>query len=121
MWCGASITASVTYLGQDQFQVQLVNNTENKTYRATAAFSADRYSAEWIAEAPSEASGELPLADFGSVGFTNCSAVISGNKVPISGADWEDINMTNSHGQVKGVTSALNQTGDGFTVAWESN
>jgi len=118
---GDSITASVTYLGSNKFQVQLANNTQNKTYSATATFTADRYCAEWIAEAPSGGSSELPLADFGSVSFTGCSAVINGKTVPINGADWEDINMIDSNGQVKAQTSALNKTGDGFTVVWTSD
>jgi hypothetical protein len=118
---GDSITASVSYLGKNQFQVQLTNNTQNKTYSATANFEADRYCAEWIVEAPSGSTTELPLADFGSVTLHGCSAVINGNTAPISGADWEDITMINSNGQVKAQTSALNQTGDGFTVTWESN
>jgi hypothetical protein len=117
---GDSITATVTYLGQNQFQTQLTNNTQKKTYSAVTTFSADRYCAEWIQEAPSGSTSELPLADFGSVSFTNCSAVINGNPVPISGADWEDITMVASTGKVMAVTSALNAAGNGFTVNWEA-
>jgi hypothetical protein len=117
---GDSITASVTYLGQNKFQTQLTNNTQKKTYSSTTTFAADRYSAEWIAEAPSDSNSELPLADFGSMTFTGCSSVLNGNTVPISGADWEDITMVASSGQVKATTSALTKTGDGFTVGWVS-
>ena len=52
-----SISASVTYIGDDQFALQLTNNTTLESFSITqAAPGAQRSSAEWVVEAPSAGS-----------------------------------------------------------------
>jgi len=56
----------VTY-SDGKFTVKLVNETTGHYSIHTGQVSgAKRTSAEWIAEAPSNNSGVLPLADFGT-------------------------------------------------------
>jgi hypothetical protein len=53
----------------------------------------DTSSAEWIVEAPAEASGGndqiLPLADFGKVTFTSATATANGHTGEISDPNWQ--------------------------------
>ena len=116
---GDSITGSVSYLGANKWATRLTNNTRNLAVTVTATFSADRYSAEWIVEAPSGASGPLPLADFGSVQLSGCTATINGKTVPIGAASWESLDMVNSADTaLTAETSPLNAAGNAFSVQW---
>ena len=101
---GDSITASVQYVTsgtyKGEFQLTITDTTQKNdsftTYQSYA--QAQRSSAEWVIEAPSSNSGVLPLANFGSVTFTNASATINGVTGPIDGSGWKNtaINIASS-------------------------
>jgi hypothetical protein len=92
---GDSISASVTYIGNNEFGLTITDTTQDWTYttdqsmgssgRFGGSSAAERSSAEWIVEAPSSGFGILPLADFGSVSFAGASATIDGVTGPIDG------------------------------------
>jgi hypothetical protein len=118
---GNTITASVTYNSAKKFVLALKDVTTGKTFSVTKSLSsAARSSAEWIVEAPSSSSGVLPLADFGTVTFSSCSATISGVTGPIqtSTSTWQaaEINIVGS--TTEETTSALTSSGNGFTGTW---
>src|SRR5690348_725408 len=90
---GDSISAQVVYVGettvqtgvgrhkstsrQSVFQLTIVNNTQGRSYTVPTSYATiptpSRSSAEWIIEAPS--SGKiLPLANYGTVNFSECFA-----------------------------------------------
>ncbi|MGO8677091.1 MAG: G1 family glutamic endopeptidase [Limisphaerales bacterium] len=118
---GDAITASVTCSG-DVFTLTM-SSSEGWSYKdvATSA-SAGRMSAEWVAEAPSSNFGVLPLADFGTVSFTQCMATIGGVTAPIAALNWDEMTMVTQNGRtVKAQPSGLNSSGSGFTVTWEHN
>ena len=110
---GDAISASVTYLGSDQYSLQLTNNTTNETFSITqTAYGAQRSSAEWIVEAPSSSNGVLPLARFSTANITGASATIGGETGPIDNPAWQNtaINMVSSGGVPKATTSAVDDT-----------
>jgi Peptidase A4 family len=78
---GSSVTVSIS----DQTTGQAATKTLHMD-------SPDTSSAEWIAEAPALETGAgaqiLPLADFGSVTFTNTSATAGGHTGSIADSDW---------------------------------
>ena len=75
---GDTISASVEYLSKGIFELTITNETEDVTFSLTQrAPSAQRLSAEWVEEAP-WSGGVLPLADFGTVSFSDCFAVMDG-------------------------------------------
>ena len=77
--------------------------------------------AEWIVEGPTVVASIAQLADFGSVTFTQASAVINGISGPINGAKWQSaaIDMS-SGGVVQATTSALADSGTSFVVTYNS-
>ena len=81
--------------------------------------SAKRSSAEWIVEAPSS-NAVLPLANFGTVAFTNCSATIKSTTGSISNAHWKNdpLTMKTKAGIVKATPSTLSGDGTSFSVSW---
>ncbi len=113
---GDSMTAEVKYNGGTSFTLTITNNTRGWTFTTNqSSSSAARGSAEWIAEAPSSISGVLPLANFGTVNFSSCTA----NNVSISSNPNPDaIVMTTSGGTVKAQPSGLGSGGTSFSVTW---
>jgi hypothetical protein len=122
---GDTINASVTYntVAKD-FVLSITDVTDGNSFTTTQSVpSAQRSSAEWIMEAPSSNAGVLPLANFGSVTFTNAQATINGVSGPINAARQNttvnQINMVNGKtGAVQATTSSLTASGLGFTVTF---
>jgi hypothetical protein len=92
--------------------------TETITQAATS--SMQRSSAEWVAEAPSSIHRVLPLANFGTVTFTDCQATIGGTTASISGFSYgyDAIFMLANPKTVKAAPSALSTDGSAFSVTW---
>jgi Peptidase A4 family len=90
---GDRVRASVSVVGH-QVTLSLTNLTRHRSFsRRLRATQLDTSSAEWIVEAPSVCSASacqtLPLADFGSTGFTAASAVTtSGHTGTIDDRHW---------------------------------
>lgn len=127
---GDAISASVTFKGTNKkgksiFLLTITNVTRGVTYTVPKNFSktkkADRSSAEWIAEAPSSKKGVLPLANFQTIVFTNCSATINGITGSINNPNWEDdsITMVTEDNIVKAIPSNLSVDGKSFSVTWQ--
>jgi hypothetical protein len=116
---GDTMTASVHWTSGTSFTVTLTNTTTSETFSQTGSVSnAQRSSAEWIAEAPS-GGGILPLADFGTIDFTSCTA--NGQAIGnFATTNTEQIDMAGKQGQAKATTSALASDGESFSVAWLS-
>jgi peptidase A4-like protein/Big-like domain-containing protein len=118
--------ALVKYAG-GSFTVIIKDFTGGQTFTtSTTVPSAQRSSAEWIAEAPSDIFGVLPLADFGTAVFgldntgiaTTSYANVGGTLAPIGsyGGAVQSIDMVDSNGIVIAKTSALSTDGTSFTV-----
>jgi hypothetical protein len=111
---GDKFFGSVTYNGGSSYTLVLQDLTRGWSHTISKSLSgAANSSAEVIAEAPSSSTGVLPLADFGTVNFSNAKANGSaiGNSSPVQ------INMVNSSGQLKDQTSALSG-GTSFSDTW---
>ncbi len=81
---GDMITASVNVLGGNTAELQVKNRTRKTSFTTKLPFAnPDLSSAEWITEAPSSCDQfhcrPIPLANFGSVGFTKAAALGSGS------------------------------------------
>jgi len=118
---GDTFSASVNYAGRDQFILSITNVTKGFAYTVPARHTrmrASRKSAEWIVEAPS-GRHVLPLADFGTASFSDCSAIVNGVTGAIDNPAWQydPITMT-LDGTVKEQPSALtDSTVQGTTVS----
>jgi hypothetical protein len=123
---GDTINAAVTYLttgahaGQFQLTITDASKANDSFTIYEAGSSLARSSAEWVVEAPSSYSGILPLANFGSVTFTNATATINGKTGAIDNSAWQNtaINMVSFGSAVEASTSVLTDSGgtSSFTV-----
>ncbi len=127
---GDTISAEVAFSG-GRFTVTIRDLTTGGSFSASAKVSsAQRSSAEWIAEAPSSSGGILPLADFGAVSFgadttgvaSTCFATIGGVSGAIGsfGSNVQSIMMVTSSGTAKAQPSSLSADGTSFSVTWKS-
>ena len=122
---GDQMHAEVKYLGSNKFKLTIKDITENQSFSTTQTLKgAKRSSAEWLVTAPSDAAtgDEYPLANFGTVPFTQASATINGKKGSISNKAWQTlkVNMVSSDTTMD-QTSALSSNGTSFSVAWTSD
>jgi hypothetical protein len=113
---GDHFTGTVTFDGSGRFTLTLKDTTRHWSHTIHKSLkSAKRSSAEIIAEAPSSSSGVLPLADFGTVHFTNAKA----NGKAIAGGHPTKIVMA-SGGQAKDSVTGLSGGGN-FSVTWKAS
>jgi hypothetical protein len=124
---GDHLSASVSVSGAN-VTVSLSNQTTGQSYTNTLQMSnPDTSSAEWVAEAPSASDGSgdlqtLPLADFGTVGFTGASATAGGHTGSISDASWSSEAVQLGGSAAAGAqASSLSSDGSSFSVAWQSS
>jgi hypothetical protein len=111
---GDHFTGSVTFNGSGHFTLVLKDVTRGWSHTIHKTLSsAARSSAEVIAEAPSSSGGVLPLANFGTVHFSN-SKVDGSN---LGGANPTKIIMVNGSGRAKDSVSALSG-GTAFSAKW---
>lgn len=112
---GDKLSASVTTNGSGSFTLKITDGTQGWTNTTTAKLkSAKLASAEVIAEAPSSSSGVLPLANFGTVGFTG--ATVNGSVLTSSTPHLDPITMQ-SGSTVKAQPSSMSS--GSFSVAWK--
>ena len=115
---GDSVTVSISEQTPNQWSIDFTNNTTGDTYQTNQQYTSSHSSAEWVEEAPSSGRGSLlPLSNFGSIEFSNGSAVKDGQTVTIAGSNARAITMLGDNNQTLAVPSSLSDDGTGFTVA----
>jgi hypothetical protein len=126
---GDKMLAAIIYnTGTSEFTVEIKDDTTGQTFSKTKSFpSAQRTSAEFIAEAPSEGDTILPLADYGTVlfgkdntGLGGCTAedsTASGVIGAFPAADIEQIIMEKKN-VMESIPSSLSSDGSSFSVTW---
>jgi hypothetical protein len=121
---GDVVSAEVKF-SDGKFSASITDLTTQKSFAGSGIVaSAQRSSAEWIAEAPSSLLGILPLANFKAVYFTSCSATVNGVTGSIGSfgsAVVQQIKMVNKSGADKAVPSSLSPDGTSFSVKWVSS
>lgn len=121
---GDKITASVVRTGT-KYALKVTDattsgNNVNETASCAAKTCVDS-SAEWIAEAPSNSTGVLPLADFGTWSAKS-AAVTAGTKSGTisSFTDTEIIMAKNGTGATEAQPGSLTSGGSAFKDTWKS-
>ncbi len=129
---GDSITATVQYITSGthagQYFLSIVNNSRANdsfsTYQSSTQLQSPqpvRNCAEWIVEAPTVGGSIATVANFGSVTFTNATAVINGVSGGINSTSWSSLALNiASGGTTYDKTSVLSSSGESFTVSYNS-
>lgn len=110
---GDRMNASVSVDKVGRFNLSITNATRGWTASSTQrSTTAQRVSAEVIAEAPSNSSGIVPLTNFGTVNFTSAKV----NGAVLDSFNPDRIDMV-SGGVTKASTGPLNN--GAFSVTWK--
>ncbi len=114
---GDSVSVSIQEQGNNQWLIAFKNNTTGETYQTSVQYQSSLSSAEWIEEAPSARRQLLPLDNFGTVQFTNGTAIKDGKTVTIAQAGAQPITMIDYRGDALATPSSLNSAGTGFSIS----
>lgn len=120
---GDVVAGVVNYIGSSTFQLMLINYTQKVFVLIPTSYTksstAKRVCAEWIVEAP-WLNQTLPLANFGTIAFSDCSATIRNFTGPINSSHWKNnsITMVGPGNVTKATPSGLSNGGTAFTVTW---
>ena len=137
VFAGDTVTASVVINGSDVL-VQVKDRTRGTSFTKHLQMAEpDLSSAEVIAEAPSACSvggagcRVLPLANFGTVGFTNIAAIANGHGGTLSDQTWSAAQIrlvprssrgifggTDNSTVAGAVPAAVSPDGRSFAVGW---
>jgi hypothetical protein len=119
---GDAITATVTRSGTS-YKLSVTDSTHTaNSFSTTQTYSgAADSSAEWIAEAPTGSSGVEPLAKFSTWTDANSTTAEGSTSGTISSFPDDEITMESSSGAVEAAPSALNSSGNSFSVTWKSS
>jgi hypothetical protein len=126
---GDIVYAEISY-ASGLFTATITDRTTGATFSISRSdSSAQRSSAEWIAEAPSSAGGVLPLANFGTAYYgSDYTGIASTSYATVSGATGAigsfgsavyQLVMVTSSLTVKAQPSALTSDETSFSVAWK--
>jgi len=108
---GDTIEGTVRSGASHRFTLRLVDVTTGASYTTTqTSVEAARSSAEVVAETPSD--GEIRLADFRTVRFSDCAI----NGRPIDVSLFHKFDLTSDRHVVEAVTSELGDRGSSFSV-----
>lgn len=113
---GDSMTATLSEIAANRWQITIRDNTTNKVYAKTVLYDSSLSSAEWIEERVSDIDGSFwPLDNFGSVKFFNAFATQDGQQKSLTELGAQPLTMVSGR-QVLATTSGVDSTGS-FTVA----
>jgi hypothetical protein len=92
---GDVITASVTLqdAASKTWVIEITNLSKGQTFKKSVFYDSSMLSAEWIVERPTVNNFQFPLANFGSVTFTGCSATIGGRTGSITSFPHSTVNL----------------------------
>ena len=117
---GDHITASITYLGNNQFQMKIADTSVSASRTYTVLIpNAGRKSAEWIVEAftNSETQSEVSLPTFRPITISDCTASVNNVAGSITQNGGQPLDMVSNNGNVLVAPQNLNQAGTSFQIA----
>ncbi len=125
---GDRVQASIQLVNDllDQWRLTITDVTNGQTFRGNFFYAASCLSADWIVERPKVNGVLSPLADFGSVKFSNCQAEVGGAVGDVGSfgplkVDLYSSTAPEANGFPLANTSVLSQGGNGFTVTFLSS
>jgi hypothetical protein len=110
---GDSVTVSIDQQAGDTWLIAFANLTSGQTLQRTLQYSSSLSSAEWIEEAPFVRRRVLPISQFGSLAFSNASAVKDGQSQTIADLAAQPISLVDDNGRALAIPSPLSDDGEG--------
>ena len=114
---GDTVNVSITQQPDKTWQIRIHNATSGQSYQKSVTYTSSLSSAEWVEESPAVGRRTLlPLDNFGTIKFTNATAVEDGQQRTIAQAGGKPITMSDRTGQPVAQPSVLGADGSSFSV-----
>ncbi|HEX8968746.1 MAG TPA: G1 family glutamic endopeptidase [Chloroflexota bacterium] len=115
---GDTVRVSIDQQGPELWLVAFADITTGQTYSVTERYASSLTSVEWIEEAPSTGrrTRTLPLDNFGTIHFSQASAVRDGQVLNMSQSGAHAITMITPGGLPLATPSGLGADGESFSV-----
>lgn len=115
---GDNMSADISNLGAAAWKISISDVTRGENFSINVTYNSTLSTAEWVEEDPSFSSGGLvPFDNFGFVSFSGATATENGAVTSLTGAGAQAIIMENNRGQAVATPSAINGSGEGFSVS----
>ncbi len=102
------------------WSISLQDTTNGQSYQTNVQYDSSMLSAEWVVERPTIGNRIGLLADFGSVTFRNCNAIIGGKTGGLLDFPSSDFIMNSRQNNPLVAVSTPSSNGSSFTVTFES-
>jgi hypothetical protein len=113
---GHTVSVSIDLQAPDEWLFTFRNQTTGQMLLKYETYTSSHSSAEWIEEAPYARRRQLPLAQFGTVSFTEASAVRDGVALTVADLGARAISLVDSNRRALAVPSPLGADGASFSV-----
>jgi hypothetical protein len=120
---GDRINASIMLIDStaNTWSVYIQDTTTGQKFSKSLTYNSSRLSAEWIVERPTVNEGVSPLANFGTILFTNSRAVHNVTAEAINRFSFARITMYDRQNRQLVSVSSLGSNGESFTVSYVSS
>jgi hypothetical protein len=117
---GDAITASISLLNENTstWLIEISDVSRGEHFEKTVFYNSSRLSADWIVERPNVNDTVSTLADFGSVGFSECTATIEGITGGVGNFSHAQLVMVDAQNVQLVNVSQLSDEGSSFTVSY---
>jgi hypothetical protein len=114
---GDQMQATISEVSAGLWSLAIKDTSSGQIFSSTFAYSGPAVSAEWIEEAPANSLGQLyPIADFGTVGFTNLH--VGGSNLNL--ASLGEVDMADGAGRNIAYPSNVDPSTNSFSVAYRA-
>lgn len=114
---GDSISVAILEIAPDTWNIVITNNTTAQQFAKTVYYHSLHGSAEWIQELPQLNGSLTTLSGFTPVQFTGATAIMNGQRLPLSQLNPQTINLLDQGANVAlAVPSPISNDGTSFSV-----
>ena len=120
---GDLISASIelTNPQTNEWKIEIKDITKNQEFSIDLIYNSSKITAEWIVERPTVNNQISSLANFGTLSFNDCYAIINENTAPIGNYPHSQVTMTNDLSLQLASISPLNENQTGFIVHYNKS
>jgi len=110
---GDEIKASIQLSNQtaDEWSINITDLTSGQSFQITVTYASSQLSAEWIVERPTVNRALSPLANFGTISLSNCTATVGSATGGIGSLPANEIIMYSSIASSNSTVQLTNVSG----------
>ena len=105
----------------NEWRIEIKDISQNQEFSINLIYNSSRITAEWIVERPIVNNQKSSLANFGTVNFTECYAIINSNTASLGEYPHSQVTMTNDLSLQLASVSPISEDNTGFTIQYNKS